>query len=48
MSKFACSSKNCEKLEKSKFLLKLIKTNLIEEVEGCPVNTTTTYFRCTS
>ena len=27
MSKFACSSKNCEKLEKSKFLLKLIKTN---------------------
>ena len=28
MSKFACSSKNCEKLEKSKFLLKLIETNL--------------------
>ena len=28
MSKFACSSKNCEKLEKSKFLLKLIETSV--------------------
>ena len=28
MSKFARSSKNCEKLEKSQFLLKFIKTSV--------------------
>ena len=28
MSKFACSSKTCEKLEKSQFLLKLINTSV--------------------
>ena len=33
-------SKNCEKLEKSLFLRKLL-SQVLQEVEGCPANTAT-------
>ena len=32
-------SKNCEKLEKSQFLLTLIKSRVGEGIEGCPAKT---------
>ena len=36
---FCDSSKNCEKLEKSQFLLRLIISQVVQEVEGCPAKT---------
>ena len=37
MSKFVRSSKNCEKMEKSPFWLKL--SRVLEEIKGCPAKT---------